>query len=262
VFDRNVEVYLTGSSVSAEDVKGRTVVVVDVLRTSATIVTALVNGAREVIPVPDLGEAGRMAATLDPAGYVLGGDKGGAPIEGYPLGNSPGDFTREAVDGRTVILHTSNGTGAILACSEAETLMVGGFINASAIVKEVLRLDQDLTIVCAGWQNRVALEDTLFAGFILDQLWQGMSPPMSDTCYIALWQFRHDRSDLSLPIGRCNHAKRLEALGYGADVPVCIGIDTVPQVPYFREQRLVLDRLDRAEAAGARPDLSSPRNHP
>jgi len=259
VFNLDVEVFLTGSSVTPEDVRGRTVVVVDVLRTSATIVTALANGARDVIPVPDIGEASRMAASLDPEGYVLGGEKLGKRIDGYQLGNSPGEFTREAVSGRTVILHTSNGTSTVLACAEAETLMIGSFINVSAVVAEVIKANQDLTIVCAGWINRVSLEDTLFAGMVLDLLWEGGNPPMSDTAYMALSQYRHDSADLSVPIGRCNHARRLESLGFAGDVQACIEQDTTSAVPFYQDRRLVLKTSgSESKSSGVPPeDLSS-----
>lgn len=240
MFHHDIEVFLTAGNVTAEDVRGRTAVVIDVLRASTTIAHALAAGAREVVPVPDMGEAGRFAAVLDTASYVLGGEKDGRRIEGYSLGNSPSEYSERAIAGKTVILSTTNGTPAILAAAEADPVLVGGFVNAAAVVRAVRAADQDLTIVCAGWHNRVALEDTICAGLLIDRLLEGRSPAdLSDTAYMALWQYRHDAGDIGVPIARCNHARRLEALGHGSDVGACIRVDALDVVPVLRERRLV-----------------------
>jgi 2-phosphosulfolactate phosphatase len=238
-FDRDVEVFLTGSSVSAEDVKGRTVVVIDVLRTSTTIVAALNHGARSVVPVADLAAGGKIAAALDPASFIMGGEKGGMPIEGYHLGNSPFEYTDDAVSGKAVILHTTNGTPSILRVTEADAVVVGGFVNAQRVVDFVRAQNRNLTIVCAGWRNRVALEDTLCAGLLLHRLWEGNGTGIvSDTAHIALTQYRNDRDDLAKPVRRCNHAQRLRAQGFEDDIDVCIAIDSIPVLPLFRDSRI------------------------
>jgi 2-phosphosulfolactate phosphatase len=251
-FNRHIEVFLSPAGIQPEELSGRTAVVIDVLRASSTIIYALSQGAREVIPVANLGEAGRMASTLDPASYVLGGERGGKQIEGYRLGNSPLEYTAEAVADKTVILSTTNGTPAIQAAAEAEELLVGGFVNAHAVAQAVRDAENDVTIICAGWENRVSLEDTLCAGFLVDLLLDGASPAnLSDTAYMALWQYRHDQGDLSVPISRCNHARRLEDLGHGLDISVCIEIDAWPAVPRLHESRLIL-----TEASGQPPSIA------
>ncbi|MBO6576090.1 MAG: 2-phosphosulfolactate phosphatase [Rhodothermales bacterium] len=256
MFAHNIEVFLTASNIADDDVRGRTVVAMDVLRASTTIIHALAAGAREVIPVPDMGEAGRIAAALDPASYVLGGEKDGKPIEGYGLGNSPLDYSGDAVSGKTVILSTTNGTPAILAAAEADDVLVGGFVNINAVADAVRALQAPLTIVCAGWKNRVALEDTMCAGMLIDLLLEGHSPAnLADTAYMALWQYRHDQDAIDVPIGRCNHARRLEQLGHGADVAESIRIDAVPVVPHLSERRLV-------PWSAADPTLSSGESSP
>lgn len=252
-FNRHIEVFLAPAGIQPDELHGRTAVVIDVLRASSTIIYALSQGAREVIPVANLGEAGRMASNLDPASYVLGGERGGKQIEGYHLGNSPLQYAADRVADKTVILSTTNGTPAIQAASEAEELLVGGFVNARAVAQAVRDAGNDVTIICAGWENRVSLEDTLCAGFLVDLLLGGESPAnLSDTAYMALWQYRHDQNDLSVPISRCNHARRLEELGHALDIPLCIEIDAWPVVPRLHESRLILtavseERLSRAD---------------
>ncbi len=243
-----VEVFLSGGSVLPDDVRGRTVIVIDVLRASTTIATALSNGARAVIPVGDMAEAGKMVANLDPASYRLGGERDGVPIEGYHFGNSPREYSRDAIGDRTVILLTTNGSGAIVRCAEAAEVLVGGFVNAEAVAAHARKAGRDVVIVCAGWRNRISLEDTLCAGLFLDLVWGEAVPGiMTDSAYIAWTMYRAERHDLLGPIQRCNHAKRLEGLGYGEDVAICARRDTLPLVPVYREGRLV--RLQETAAA-------------
>ena len=236
-----VEVFLTGTSVGPDDVRGRTAVVIDVLRTSTTVATALRNGARAVVPVIDTGEAARMAASMDPATTLLGGERGGVSIEGFHLGNSPREYDARTVRDRTVIMVTSNGTGAVARCAEASEVVIGGLVNARAVVDHVVRQGRDLTIVCAGWMNRVSLEDTLCAGLLIDLIGPDrLGSPETDSAHIARVLYKHDRGSLVDRIASCNHARRLERLGHGADIAICSAVDSVPVVPVYRDSRLIL----------------------
>ena len=191
----DVEVFLTSHILTEEDVTDRAVVVVDVLRASASILTALKNGARNVVPVADMAAASKIASNLDPSSYRLGGERGGYRIEGYHLGNSPLEYTEEHVRDRTIILNTTNGTTAIEQARAARHLLIGSFLNAGRVVDFLENAGCDATIVCAGTRNRVSLEDTLCAGLMLYRLWQGEEPPggVSDTAYMAFTQYRNDK---------------------------------------------------------------------
>lgn len=239
----DVEVFLTSSVVNEDDVRGRTVVVIDVLRTSSTITAVLANGARAVVPVMDTEEAGKIASNLDQSSYLLGGERGGEPIEGYLHGNSPLEYSRALVENKTVILNTTNGTRAIALARRAEHLVVGSFLNASLIVEHIRELGSDLTVICAGWRHRVALEDTLAAGMILYKLWEGREPGLvSDGAHIAFTQYQNDQDTLLTTLRRCNHAKWLAARGHQDDVEYCFQVDSVPVLPILDERRLVLAR--------------------
>ncbi len=206
----NVDVFLTGSHVTEEDVEGRTVVVIDVLRASSTIITALANGARAVIPVADMDQAGKIAMNLDPSTYLLGGERDGDRIDGYHLGNSPLEYTPDVVHDKTIILNTSNGTRALWNAREARHLIVGGFLNADRVVQFIREAGLDLTIICAGNHDRVTLDDTLCAGLILHRLWNGQEPEqVSDAAHIALTQYLHDRDALAEALRQSNHARWL-----------------------------------------------------
>ena len=237
----NVEVFLTSSNVTEEDIKGRTVIVIDVLRASSTIATALSNGARSVIAVPDMAQAGKIASNLDQSSYLLGGERGAEKIEGYHLGNSPLEYTPEVVKGRTIILNTSNGTAAIASAPSADHLVVGCLLNAKRVVEFVRKAGLDVAIICAGSRNRVSLEDTLCAGLMLHRLWEGEEPGLvSDTAHIAFTQYGNDQHHLQNALRRCNHAQWLASKGFAEDVDYCLRIDALPVLPYYDDNHLVL----------------------
>lgn len=246
-----VEVFLTSSAVTQEDVKGRTVIVIDVLRASSTIATALANGARAVVPVPDMAEAGKLASNLDPSSYLLGGERGGEKIEGYHLGNSPLEYSQRRVCDRTIVFNTTNGTVAIAQARDAQHLVVGSLLNAGRVVDFVREKGRNVAVICAGWRNRVALEDTLCAGLILSRLWHDEEPALrSDTAHIAFTQYQNDRDTLVSALRRCNHAQWLVSRGYGEDVEYCLQIDKLSVLPYFDDNRLVLyEAAQHASAA-------------
>lgn len=237
----NAEVFLTSSTVTEDDVKGRTVIVIDVLRASSTIATALNNWARAIVPVADTGAATKIASNLDQSSYLLGGERGGNKIQGYHLGNSPLEYTQKVIEGRTVIFTTTNGTVAISKARGAEHLVVGSFLNAERVVEFARQAGLDVTIICAGWRNRVSLEDTLCAGLLLHRLWNGREPSSaSDSAHIAFTQYVHDKDNLDAALRRCNRAQWLMANGYADDVDYCLQIDVLPVLPYYKENRLVL----------------------
>ncbi len=236
----DAEVFLTYSSVSEDDVRDRTVVVIDVLRACSTIATALHNGARAVMPVQDMAEAGKIASNLDPDVYRLGGERGGEMIDGYHLGNSPPEYTQEEVKDRDVILNTTNGTQALARAKAAKHLVAASFLNAGRVVDFVREVDDEVTIVCAGQQNRLALEDALCAGLLLDRLWEHEEPDVvTDSAHTAFTLYHTDRDDLSSALRRANHAEWLTRKGFGEDLDYCFRIDPLPVLPYYTENRLV-----------------------
>ena len=148
---------------------GGIAVVIDVLRASTTIITAIAHGAARVRPVRTVGEARRLAGQSN---VLLGGERGGRPIEGFDLGNSPLEYTRQRVGGRDLVITTTNGTAALHACLDAHDVLVGAVVNRSALAALALHLatpgNRDVHLVCAGTDGQVTEEDLLGAGAILD----------------------------------------------------------------------------------------------
>lgn len=237
----NVEVFLTSNNLTEDDVKGRTVVVIDVLRASSTIATALTNGARAVVAVPDMAHASKIASNMDQQSYLLGGERDGIKIDGYHLGNSPREYTPETVQGRTIILNTTNGTLAITKSRAARHLLVGSFLNADRIVDFIRGAGLDVTIVCAGRRNRVSLEDTLCAGLLLYRLWEGNEPAVvSDTAHIAFTLYANDKDNIEAKVRCGNHGQNLIDIGFEEDITYCLKTDSIPVLPHYHENQLVL----------------------
>jgi 2-phosphosulfolactate phosphatase len=244
------EVFLSSLDVTEDDVKDRTVIVIDVLRACSTIATALLNGARSFIPVADMAQASKLASALDPSTFLLGGERDGNRIPGYHLGNSPLEYSPDIVKGRTIIFNTTNGTVAMARARSARYLVTGSFLNAARVVEFVRDAGLDVTIICAGWRNRVSLEDTMLAGLLLYRLWNGREPGLvSDASHIAFTQYRNDKDQLEATLRRCNHAQWLTRNGYGADVDYCLRVDALSVLPYYEDSRLVLYQEARHETA-------------
>lgn len=166
---RSLQAHFLPDLTTPEALAGGTVVVIDVLRASTVIVHALAAGAREVIPCLEIEDARQVAARLPKGQAILGGERGGLPIEGFDLGNSPSEYTAERVAGKTVVFTTTNGTRAMQQCRQARRVLIGALVNASAIVEAVAAEDQ-VHLMCAGTRGEITREDVLVAGLLADRL--------------------------------------------------------------------------------------------
>lgn len=167
--DRKLNVYALPSLVTEEELAGKTVVVIDVLRASTSICCALDAGAKGVLVCQDIDEARRLAEELGPDEVVLAGERDGLPIEGFDLGNSPEEYRSEAVAGKTLVFTTTNGTRAMRHCRQAQRVLIASFLNASAVFRELVALDE-VHIVCAGTKGQYSRDDILLAGLLVERL--------------------------------------------------------------------------------------------
>lgn len=171
-----VFVHLLPDMIPPGSLRGGIAVVVDVLRATTVMVQALASGCEAVIPCGEIDEARAVAESLPAGTAILGGERGGLPIAGFDLGNSPGDYTREVCEGKTLVMTTTNGTRAILASREAQRVYIAAFSNAKATIDEVvvqfLKKDHghSVHIVCAGTEGFVSLEDSLLAGRLVHEI--------------------------------------------------------------------------------------------
>jgi 2-phosphosulfolactate phosphatase len=183
-----LRVHFLPELVPPADLTGSRSVVVDVLRATTTIVSALAAGARAVVPCLSVEEARRRAASFPPGEAILGGERGGLPIDGFDLGNSPAEYTAPVVAGKTVVLTTTNGTRALVHCQAASEIVVGAFVNLSALCGHLTRGAQagttDVNLVCAGTERHLTRDDVLLAGAVAARL-ASRSWELDDSAAIA-----------------------------------------------------------------------------
>lgn len=230
------DVFFSVQSFHEEALRGKTAVIIDILRATSSIVTAISNGAKKVIPVEDMSDAVKIAHTMDPKDYLLCGEKNGVKIEGYNLGNSPLEYTKDEVKGKTLILNTTNGTKAIKKSSLANQIYIGSFLNQHSVLDMLRNLDDEVALVCSGWEGRQALEDTLFAGSLIYHLFDGKLPSdAKDGAKVAFGLFEKFGEDLVSTISASDHAKRLAELVPEGDVPFCCEVDKFSVLPGMKD---------------------------
>ncbi|WP_018127525.1 2-phosphosulfolactate phosphatase [Balneola vulgaris] len=218
-----MDVYFSVQAFQEEDLRGKSAVIIDVLRAASSMVTALNNGARKIIPVGAMEDAVRIAQTMDAKDYLLCGEQNGNTIEGFHLGNSPLEYTKEVVADKTLIINTTNGTKAIKKASLANKIYVGCFLNQQSILEGLKEHDDDVVLICSGWQGKMSLEDTLFAGSVIYEMCEGKLPENTkDGVKIAFSLYEKYKENLEQSIGTSDHAIRLKELVPDGDIPfVC-----------------------------------------
>jgi len=218
----------------------RIVVVVDVLRASSTIVEALVNGARSVLPVPSVDEAVRKAEELGRDSVVLCGERESQPIRGFHLGNSPQEFTRGRVEDRAVIMTTTNGTVAVLAAAGASRCYIGSILNVGAIARRLAEHDDDVLLLCAGKEGGFAAEDALCAGRILRRVREHTRVVLGNDAAITAVRLTGKRPVAARALARTAAGRQLRQIGRAEDIVFCAQEDRHDSVPVLQDHRLQL----------------------
>jgi 2-phosphosulfolactate phosphatase len=227
-----IDVAATPDGVEAAAVAASTVLVIDVLRASTCIVTALANGCEAIVPVASPEEARRRAGELDRS--LIAGERRGEPLEGFDLGNSPLEFTRGRVGGRIIVMTTSNGTRALMAARPAPVVGVAAFINHAAAAGWALARGRDVLLLCAGERGARSLEDYICAGMLVERL-TGADPGAAPTTQAerAAGAARPYGKDVGRLAQDSSWARHLTSVGRGRDVAACLALDTRTLVPEY-----------------------------
>jgi 2-phosphosulfolactate phosphatase len=244
-----LDIILSANEIEEGQLKGRLVVVIDILRASSTMITALSNGATKIYPVEETDQAFRLVQNMDRKQVLTLGERNGVMIEGFDYGNSPLSCTPEVVGGKQLIMTTTNGTRALEYSKGAEEILVGGFLNYSAILERVegaLKNQLPVTLFCAGWRGRPALEDTLFAGSLLNALLERGNPslePLSDAGHMAicLAQKLDGEAPLEL-VKQSDHARRLADHVGEDEIAVCCSMNACPVLPVMLDGTIELSK--------------------
>lgn len=233
-----VDVALSAQEITNFEIQDKSVVVIDVLRSTSTMLTALVNGCTAVIPVKEPEEAWALAAEEK---ALLGGERKCLKIPGFDLGNSPLEYRPEVVAGKKLILCTTNGTLALVNSRGARVLAIGALLNGRAVAGFLAQQGNPVLLACAGTRGEFALEDFLAAGLIIQELqriWPGLK--LSDKALAAQALYSVHARDLyqALLLGR--NGRHLTELGFGADVAYCARTNLYQGVPIYQEGRIIL----------------------
>ncbi len=237
-----VDVYFGVQGLQPTSVQGRVVAVIDVLRASTVVAVALANGARAVVPVESSDEVITRSKSFDRSEVRLAGERKMGPIPGFDFGNSPGEFTRDAVEGKTVLFTTTNGTGAFLAVQGARDVVVASFVNFTAVLtmmRTAVRAGTDVAIICAGREKEFALEDAGCAGRYVRQL-VGRTPEveLNDGARASDLVAKRYGDRLDQLFADSAHGRALAEAGYADDLVMCAQIDSHPIIPIYQDRQI------------------------
>ena len=232
---RKIEVCLSPALLHLYDITDSIVVVIDVLRATSSITYGIDNGAEAIIPVAQVEDCLNFANS----GYLLAAERNGEVVEGYDFGNSPFSYTKEKVSGKTIVLTTTNGTKALhMARETAYQVVIGSFLNLSALSNWLQKQDKNVLLLCAGWKDKFNLEDTLFAGAVVHGLRKNFIQ-FDDSCVLAEDMYVLAKDDLRTYLHKSSHSHRLAQLNIEADVQFCLKTDICEAIPVLDGERLV-----------------------
>ena len=230
-------------------IAGRVVAVIDVLRASTSIAIALGNGARNIVPLESADEVITRAKQFDRGEVRLAGERKMLIVPGFDLGNSPGEFTREAVEGKTVLLTTTNGTGAMVGLQTARDVVVASYVNLEAVsvlMRTAARAGTDITLICAGRDKLFSLEDAACAGRYVRTIAKRLvKVEVGDGAFACTVIDRRYGDRLDQLFADSEAGQGLVEAGFAQDLEMCAAVDSCPVIPIFQDRQITLLGPDR-----------------
>ena len=234
---RTIEVCLSPALIGCYSLQGKTAVVIDVLRATSAMAAALASGVKAIRPVASVEECLEWVAK----GYQGAAEREGQVVAGFDIGNSPLAFMKAGYNDALVALTTTNGTKAMKLAHEAEEIIAGAFVNLDAVVKYLERGNRSVVLVCAGWKDNFNLEDTLFAGAVVDALSDGFQPACDASLAAKVLYLQH-AANLMGAIEQSSHFKRLAKLGIEDDIRFCMQANHFGLVPVLNDGLLTAEK--------------------
>lgn len=223
-----IDLIFRHNDVVPESLKGRVVIIIDVLRATSVMATALANGAKSIRTTSSIEEAIHQKS-LDP-NILLAGERDAQKIEGFDLGNSPLEMTPDLLNNSELLMCTSNGTQAIATAHLADIICTASFVNMKAVIDFVAPLNQDITIICSGTNGQFSLDDGLAAGILVHRLSSIKKYHLSDAAWAMLLAIKREK-DLKIALKDCYHLNILMDNGFQKDVDYCLTLDILNVVP-------------------------------
>jgi 2-phosphosulfolactate phosphatase len=232
---KSIDVCYSPELIHLYDIENTIVVVVDVFRATSCMTTAFAHGVGSIIPVATLDEC----TTLQARGYLAAAERDGKTPEGFDFDNSPFSYMdKDKVAGNTIVVTTTNGTLAITKSKTAVKVLIGSFLNLGAVVDYLKTQQYDVLVLCAGWKGKPNLEDTLFAGAVVEGL-QDDFMVQEDSALMARQQYQLAKNDLLAAVASSSHVKRLQRLGIQKDIAFCLQHNVYKVIPVLRGNQLV-----------------------
>ncbi len=233
---KSIEVCFSPALINYFDIAAKNVVIIDILRATSTICTAFARGVKEIIPVATVDEALKYKKS----GHIVAGEQNGKTLPFADYGNSPLSLMAVELRDKSMIFCTTNGTKAVSAAAQARRLIFGSYLNFSALTAFLEKNNNDIVLLCSGWNNNFSLEDTLFAGALCTKLIIGKKFRLCDDAAMAamnLWN--QAKNNLLCYIKKGTHYKRLIDLGFVDDIKYCHTFDTTDKVPFLQKNAIV-----------------------
>jgi 2-phosphosulfolactate phosphatase len=242
-----IDVVLLPEEVKDRDISDFLVVLIDVLRASSTITTALAEGAKKIIPVFSPEEARQRAEDYHPGLVLLGGERNGEKLPGFDLGNSPLEYRSQKIKNKIILLSTTNGVKAINQVTKAKKIIIGCFLNIQAVIQYCQSYSKGVLLVCAGNRGSVSLEDTVCAGmikYIAEGNNKQADPDYTyyyDDAFIAGHMYLKFKDDLLNMFKASNWGQHLRAMGLEEDLIFCAQENIYHKIPVMKNDSIVID---------------------
>jgi len=232
---KNIDVCLSPDLMHLYNVQDRTVVVVDILRATSCMTTAFAHGIESIMPFAILDDC--LAKKTE--GYYTAGERDGKKVDSCDLGNSPFEYMNAELKGKKIAFTTTNGTQAIAKSIGANEIIIGSFLNLSTVINHLRNSANNVLVVCAGWKGKVNLEDTLFAGALVELLKDHIEPDC-DAPLIAQHLYNLAKNDLEEFLMNSSHVKRLAKLNIHKDITFCLTPDQYTVLPVLKNNILTI----------------------
>lgn len=219
---RNIHITLTARDIREDELQGKIAVVIDVLRATSVIVTALANGAAWVKTVASVEEA----FLLKSADVLLGGERHALPIAGFDCSNSPLEYTAERVKNKGIVLTTTNGTLALSKCGSSEEILIGSFLNHQALTNYLVEQNLPVELICAGTNGEFSLDDFLCAGLMCSTFQQAKGFEFDDLGRLAIQTWSQSSTDIHAALSGATHYNILKSNGFDIDLEFCLQRNT------------------------------------
>lgn len=248
-----VNVHLNPNSIDELFFAGKTTVVIDVLRATSTIVTALSNGAKEIIPVASVEFAVKVSGGMFGGHTLIGGERNTKKIEGFALGNSPLEYKKDVVCGKTIILYTTNGTRSIVKAKFSENLFICSFLNIHAVAKRLLKIKKDVEILCSGRNGTFSMEDTVCAGKLISEMQdQSENIELTDSSKASVALSKTFGRSIEKLMKQTEHGMLLLENGFKEDIKYCSNLNIINVLPFFSQNVIKLFGEEKSSGGKAK----------